>query len=243
MVSSEGLPAPVSDSPRVTPHAAPDKASVDGAQGLTAAEAAQRLSQFGPNQVKTGGRFHVLRMGLGLLANPLVLILLAASVVSGIVGETLDAGIIITIVLLSVALDFFQIFHSEQAASKLQSLVTLTASVWRDGQLTEIPMRDVVPGDVLEVRAGDLLAADAILLSAVTLSVDQAALTGDPARGETCRRRPRGPAVSPAPPLSAAWGRRASPRLERARSSARSPRRWWRRHRRPSTSAARAASA
>jgi P-type Mg2+ transporter len=121
----------------------------------------------------------VLRTGLGLLANPLVLILLAASIVSGIVGETLDAGIIVTIVLVSVGLDFFQIFHSEQAASKLQSLVTLTASVWRDAQLTDIPMRDVVPGDVLELRAGDLVPADATLTTAVTLSVDQAALTGE----------------------------------------------------------------
>jgi P-type Mg2+ transporter len=82
----------------------------------------------------------VLRTGLGLLANPLVLILLAASVVSSIVGKTLDAGIIVSIVLVSVGLDFFQIFHSEQAASKLQSLVTLTASVWRDAQLTDIPI-------------------------------------------------------------------------------------------------------
>jgi Mg2+-importing ATPase len=121
----------------------------------------------------------VLRTGLGLLANPLVLILLAASIVSGVVGEALDAGIIVTIVLVSVGLDFFQIFHSEQAATKLQSLVTLTASVWRDAKLTEIPMREVVPGDVVDVRAGDMVPADALLISAVTLSVDQAALTGE----------------------------------------------------------------
>jgi P-type Mg2+ transporter len=152
---------------------------VAGGEGLTVAEAARRLVQFGPNLVETGGHFRLLRTGLGLLANPLVVILLVASVVSGIVGETLSAAIIVTIVLLSVALDFFQSFHSEQAASRLQSLVTLTAGVVRDGQLTEVPMRDVVPGDLLELRAGDLLPADATLLSAVTLSVDQAALTGE----------------------------------------------------------------
>jgi hypothetical protein len=89
----------------------------------------------------TGGRLHVLRTGLGLLVNPLVLILLAASVFSGIVGEALDAGIIVTFVLVSVGVDFFQMFHSEQAASKLQSLATLTATVCRDAQLTDIPMR------------------------------------------------------------------------------------------------------
>ena len=147
--------------------------------GLTATEAARQLAEFGPNLIETGSRFRLLRTGLGLLANPLVVILLVASIVSGVVGETLSAAIIVSIVLLSVALDFFQSFRSEKAASSLQSLVTLTASVWRDGQLAEIPVRDVVPGDLLQLRAGDLVPADATLLSAVTLSVDQAALTGE----------------------------------------------------------------
>jgi len=178
MIPDQDSAAPLPGSPALTPSNSPG-IPPPAKQGLTTAEAARRLSQFGPNQLVTGGRFRVLRTGLGLLANPLVLILLAASVVSGIVGETLDAGIIVTIVLVSVGLDFFQIFHSEQAASKLQSLVTLTASVWRDAQLTDIPMRDVVPGDVLELRAGDLVPADATLTTAVTLSVDQAALTGE----------------------------------------------------------------
>ncbi len=85
-----------------------------------------------------------------------------------VVGETLSAAIIVSIVLLSVALDFFQSFRSEKAASSLRSLVTLTASVWRDGQLAEVRVRDVVPGDLLQLRAGDLVPADATLLSAVS---------------------------------------------------------------------------
>jgi len=157
-------------------------AVVGGTQGLTSAEAARQLVKFGPNRVETGGGFRLLRTGLGLLANPLVVILLVASIISGIVGETLSAAIIVTIVLLSVALDFVQSFRSEQAASRLQSLVTLTASVWRDGQLAEVPMREVVPGDLLQLRAGDLLPADATLLSSVTLSVDEAALTRESRR-------------------------------------------------------------
>jgi hypothetical protein len=78
MVTRPG-PAPLSDRSQVMPPTAPGIAPAVAAQGLTAAEAARRLSQFGPNQVKTGGRFQVLQTGLGLLANPLVLILLAAS--------------------------------------------------------------------------------------------------------------------------------------------------------------------
>ena len=87
------------------------------------------------------------------------MILVVASIVSGIVGETLSAVIIVSIVPLSVALDFFQSFRSEKAASSLQSLVTLTASAFRDGQLAEIAVRDVVPGDLLQLRAGDLVPA------------------------------------------------------------------------------------
>ena len=150
-----------------------------GSRGLTSVEAARRLTEFGPNLVETGSRFRLVRTGLGLLANPLVVILVVASIVSGIVGETLSAAIIVSIVLLSVALDFFQSFRSEKAASSLQSLVTLTASVVRDGQLAEIAVRNVVPGDLVQLRAGDLVPADATLLSAVTMSVDQAALTGE----------------------------------------------------------------
>src|SRR5579884_1718139 len=167
------------DSVQVALHTAPATPPVVARPGLTAAEAARRLVESGPNELETGGHFRQLRSGLGLLANPLVLILLAASVVSGIVGETLSAAIIVTIVFLSVGLDFFQTFRSEQAANRLQGLVALTARVWRDGALTDIPLREVVPGDVLELHAGDLLPADAKLTSAVTLSVDQAALTGE----------------------------------------------------------------
>jgi len=75
--------------------------------GLTAAEAARELAEFGPNLIETGSRFRLLWTGLGLLANPLVVILLVASIVSGVLGETLSAAIIVSIVLLSVALDFF----------------------------------------------------------------------------------------------------------------------------------------
>lgn len=154
--------------------------STDAAlHGLSSAEAAARLTRYGPTEVETGRRFRVLREGLGLLANPLVLILLVAAVVSGFLGEPLDAGIIIFIVLLSVGLDFFQGFRSDQAANRLKSLVALTTTVVRDNREAEILVREVVPGDVLELRAGDLMAADATLLTPEPLTVDEAALTGE----------------------------------------------------------------
>src|SRR5215472_13293228 len=145
-----------------------------GSRGLTSAEAAARLAKYGPNEVETGRRFRVLREGFGLLANPLVLILLVAAIVSGFLGEPLDAAIIIVVVLVSVALDFFQVFRSEQAANRLKNLVALTTTVIRDGRSTAIPVREVVPGDVLELRAGDLVPADATLLTSDPVTVDEA---------------------------------------------------------------------
>jgi P-type Mg2+ transporter len=153
--------------------------TVNHASGLTSAEAAARLARFGPNEVETGRRFRVLREGLGFLANPLVLILLVAAVISGFLGEALDAAIIVLVVMLSVALDFFQVFRSEQAANRLKSLVALTTTAIRDGQPIEVPVREVVPEDVLELHAGNLIPADATLLTPEPLSLDEAALTGE----------------------------------------------------------------
>jgi P-type Mg2+ transporter len=147
--------------------------------GLNSAEAARRLVEVGPNQLEAGGRFHVLRAGLAFSSNPLVVILLVASPISGLLGEALNAALIALMVVLSVALNFAQVFRSEQTARQLQRLVAPTARVWRDGRLLDIPVRDIVPGDVLDLRAGDRLPADAELRTATTLSLDEAALTGE----------------------------------------------------------------
>ena len=126
----QALPAPEADPP-----------------GLSAPEAARRLAECGPNRfVDTSRRW----LGWEFLAhfrNPLVLILLAASVVSAASGEPTNAAIIATIVLLSVTLDFVQEFRANAAAERLRQSVRLQARVWRDGRLSEIPVTDVVPGD------------------------------------------------------------------------------------------------
>jgi Mg2+-importing ATPase len=147
--------------------------------GLSSAEAAQRLAQIGPNAVETEDRFRILRAGIAFSSNPLVIILLVASLISGVLGEVLNATLIALMVGLSVALNFVQVFRSEQAARNLCSMVAPTARVWRDGRLLEVPMRAVVPGDLLQVRAGDLVPADAELQTVSTLMVDEAALTGE----------------------------------------------------------------
>jgi P-type Mg2+ transporter len=148
-------------------------------RGLSSAEAERRLGEVGPNEIETGDRFRLLRAGIAFSSNPLVIILLVASLVSGVLGEALNATLIALMVVLSVGLNFVQVFRSEQSARKLRSLVAPAASVRRDGRVVEIPVRQIVPGDLLEVRAGDLVPADADLRTVSTLTVDEAALTGE----------------------------------------------------------------
>jgi Mg2+-importing ATPase len=146
-------------------------------RGLTSADAADRLLATGPNE--PAGRRPGAVAFLGHLANPLIVILLIASLVSVILGETVNAAIIVLLVALSAALDFVQTYRSQRAAERLREQVAPTASVLRDGQLVEIPRRDLVPGDVIHLAAGDRVPADARLMETRDLHVQEAALTGE----------------------------------------------------------------
>lgn len=148
-------------------------------QGLSSAEAARRLAQYGPNDPAPLHRRSALMQFLSTFAQPLVLILLVASGVSGFLGDWVNASIIAAIVLLSVILDFTQTYRSQQAAERLQSRVAPTATVLRDGNWQTLPRRQLVPGDLIQLGAGDLVPADAVLLQAKDLHVQQAALTGE----------------------------------------------------------------
>jgi Mg2+-importing ATPase len=147
--------------------------------GLSSKEAARRLVEYGPNDpAPKKQRSHWLELLLQF-ANPLVAILLFASVVSVFVGEFVNATIIIVIVTLSVAINFIQTFRSQQAADRLRATVAPTATVLRDGVFCDVHRADVVPGDVVRLSAGDLVPADARLLDARDLHVQQSALTGE----------------------------------------------------------------
>ncbi|HXK12239.1 MAG TPA: magnesium-translocating P-type ATPase [Vicinamibacteria bacterium] len=150
-----------------------------GIAGLTSVEAAARLQQAGPNDPAPRRRSSAIRELLRLFLNPLVSILLIAAVVSAFLGETVDAGIIAAIVLLSVAVEFVQTYRSERAIDELRERVAPTAIALRDGEWREIRRADVVPGDVVRLSAGDLVPADARLLVGRDLYVQQAALTGE----------------------------------------------------------------
>ncbi|MDB5097833.1 MAG: magnesium-translocating P-type ATPase [Cyanobacteria bacterium RYN_339] len=149
-----------------------------GPEGLAGKEARQRLARYGPNRtvVHEAGLGQAL---LGQLANPLVLTLLAAAALSAGFGEGTNAIVISAIIALSVALNVAQSFRSRQAVAALHRQGATTTCVLRDGQRVALPLDEIVPGDVLELAAGDLVPADARLLEARDVFVDQAALTGE----------------------------------------------------------------
>jgi len=134
--------------------------------GLTAQEAAARLDQFGPNEPAAARHNSVLSDLRHAFTNPLELILVMAALVSAFLGEKVDAAIIGIIVLLSTAIDLSQTYRSQRAVEKLRAQVAPTATVLRDGEWKELRRRDVVPGDIARLSAGDMVPADARLLTA-----------------------------------------------------------------------------
>ena len=147
--------------------------------GLTADEARRRLGEVGPNEPARAPRTAGLVQILLLLANPLVIILLIASAASAILGERVNASIIVLMVALSVVLNFVQTYRSHRVAERLRDTVAPTATALRDGTWLEIRRRELVPGDIVRLAAGDRVPADARLLEARDLHVQQAALTGE----------------------------------------------------------------
>ena len=147
--------------------------------GLTVQEAQARLDRFGPNEL-TATQYHsFLSDLLHVFMNPLTLILLIAAIVSAFTGDAVDAGIIGVIVLLSGAIDLTQTYHSQRAVERLRDQVAPTATVVRGGEWKEIRRRDVVPGDIIRLSAGDLVPADSRLLLARDIYVQQGMLTGE----------------------------------------------------------------
>src|SRR5262247_367435 len=148
-------------------------------KGLSSDEARRRLAEFGPNEPAAIQRATFVKQLLLLFANPLVIILLIASLVSAMIGNAVNASIIVVIVLLSSALNFTQTARSQRTAERLRKEVAPIATALRDGELRVIQRRELVPGDLIQLVAGDLIPADARLVESRDLHVQQAALTGE----------------------------------------------------------------
>lgn len=148
-------------------------------KGLSNQEVARRLSIYGPNEPQPPKNAGYFRQILSLFESPLVVILLLASLISGITRQWIDSILIISMVLISVALNFLQTYHSARAVERLRKDVALTTTVMREGKWEECARANLVPGDVIRITAGDLVPADAVILQSKDLHSQQAALTGE----------------------------------------------------------------
>ncbi|WP_433995243.1 magnesium-translocating P-type ATPase [Bradyrhizobium manausense] len=151
-----------------------------GRTGLSAAEAAERLGRFGPNSDAPPRIEGAMRAILRRLLEPLSLILLVAGIVSMLTGDDIGGLIIVLILALSIGLDTVQEGQAVRAAEILRRSVALKAEVRRDGAFREIDVDQVVPGDLMRVRSGDIIPADALVLESTAFTSGEAALTGEP---------------------------------------------------------------
>ncbi|MCA3251312.1 MAG: cation-translocating P-type ATPase [Pseudomonadota bacterium] len=147
--------------------------------GLDTAEARRRLERHGPNALPEGRRRSALRMVADQFADFMIAVLVAAAVVSGIVGEPSDTIAIFVIVLLNAAIGFVQEWRAERAMAALRLMAAPTARVRRDGAVATLPADQLVPGDIVLLEAGNVVPADLRLLEAAQLRCAEAALTGE----------------------------------------------------------------
>ncbi|MCZ7589901.1 MAG: cation-translocating P-type ATPase [Gaiella sp.] len=161
--------------------AVPDVAASLGTtdSGLTAGAAAERLVQHGPNELEAARATPAWRLLLDQFQNVLILILLVAVGLSVALGHVTEAVVITVIVLLATLLGFVQEVRAERAIEALRQMAAPTASVIRDGEEVDVPARELVPGDLLLLRAGDRIGADARVSQAVNMQVEESALTGE----------------------------------------------------------------
>lgn len=151
----------------------------DPHRGLAEEEIRRRLDRHGYNELKKEERASPLVLFFNQFKNTLIIILLIATVLSALVGEIVDAGIILAIVVFSTALGFVQEYRAERALEALKKMLTPTMTVIRGGAEQEVPSRDLVPGDVMLLEAGDKIPADGRLVEIHSLKCDEAPLTGE----------------------------------------------------------------
>ncbi len=148
-------------------------------QGLSSEQVAERLEVYGRNELAREHQHHALKEFLSHFKSPLVIILLVAGIISGYFGEIANTAIILSIIFISVILDYYQESKAEKAAQLLKQKVTSTATVLRDNVKQEIKLPEIVPGDLIYLSAGDIAPADSRVISAKDLFINQSSLTGE----------------------------------------------------------------
>jgi Mg2+-importing ATPase len=147
--------------------------------GLTSKEAQSRLRIYGPNALKAKKQLNAYKLFLSQFKSPIILLLIIATLLSLFLGDWVDAVIIFSIILISGVLGFWQEYSASNAINKLLSIVQIKAEVLRDGVKIEIPVEEIVPGDIVILNAGDIVPADGIVIESKDLFVNEAVLTGE----------------------------------------------------------------
>ena len=160
-------------------HVAAEQLDTDPETGLPPSEAARRLIADGPNELVEVGARSVWAIAWEQVTATMVVILIVAAVVLAALGDYMDAGVILAIVVLNAMLGFHQEFRAEKAIAALKKLAVPHVKVRREGHVREISARDLVAGDVMLLEAGNIVAADGRLIDAATLRTQEAALTGE----------------------------------------------------------------
>jgi Ca2+-transporting ATPase len=150
-----------------------------GEEGLSAAEAAERLNKYGPNELQAGTKKSTLRIFLEQFADFLVIILILAAAVSALLGDVESMVVILAVITMNAVLGTVQTVKAAASLDSLKQMSAPTAKVLRDGKVIQIPGREVVPGDVVLLEAGDAICADGRLLESASLKCAESALTGE----------------------------------------------------------------
>ena len=153
-------------------------------EGLTSGDAADRLEKFGRNKLKEGKKTSLIKRFLEELADPMIIILIVAAVISGITafyeGESFaDVIIIMFVVIINAVLGVVQESKAAAAIAALQEIAAATSKVLRDGKIVTLKSEDLVPGDVVVLEAGDSVPADGRIIECASMKIEEAALTGE----------------------------------------------------------------
>ena len=147
--------------------------------GIDARTASQSLLEYGRNEIEEAKRKTVFKMLLHQFTDFMILILIAAAIISGIIGDVIDTIIIVVIIVLNALVGFIQEYRAEKAIAALKSMAASNARIIRNGQPMDIPATDLVPGDVVSLEAGNILPADVRFFETHQVKVDESALTGE----------------------------------------------------------------
>ena len=153
-------------------------------RGLSAAEAGRRLETYGPNALKEAPKPSLLSRFFKQLADPMIIVLLAAALISGITAfyakeSFADVFIILFVVIINTVLGLYQENKAEAAIEALQKMSAATSNVLRGGEVIQVPSSQLVPGDMVLLEAGDAVPADARVLESASMKLEEAALTGE----------------------------------------------------------------